>query len=404
MGHRIADLGGTAMDPIRFLRPLATDRTVSLVDLVLTHLHRRLGIQVALLPHPGRIGHLAGHLDTYLRRRATGLEPKGDPLIVVSDEPANRTLFRRFEREIDLVEAPKLFRALKALQSRTPGNPIWKDLPKGSYHHELFRKISGRISLTPRERRAARRTVERIGVPSGNAFVCFHSRGSAFLEQHGSGDRDWSYHDHRDSQVENFLPAACNLAEDGIAALRMGAVAEGRFEPPHPLVIDYASEHRTESRDIDLLGACKYFLGDSSGLTVTARALDRPIAATNWVPIGSLTFLNENDLFIPKKLYSRVEGRYLTYSEIIGTEFDSFGTDAAYEAAGLRVEENTPAEIQGLVREMNARLDGTWETTKEDEHLQRKWWSLFPEDHRASTCPARIGTHFLRENRELLET
>jgi hypothetical protein len=74
-----------------------------------------------------------------------------------------------------------------------------------------------------------------------------------------------------------------------------------------------------------------------------------------------------------------------------------------YTQAGIKLIANTPEEILGLAREMNERLDGAFEYTEEDEELQNRYHSLFQPHHRCYGTPARIGTEFLRQNRELLE-
>ena len=73
-----------------------------------------------------------------------------------------------------------------------------------------------------------------------------------------------------------------------------------------------------------------------------------------------------------------------------------------YKSAGIELIENTPEEITALALEMDARIDGTWITTDEDEKLQMRFWSIFPDNHPAKTCPSRIGAEFLRQNRDWL--
>lgn len=73
--------------------------------------------------------------------------------------------------------------------------------------------------------------------------------------------------------------------------------------------------------------------------------------------------------------------------------------------------ESTPGEIAAVVLEMEARLKGTWQTTGEDEELQRRFWEIYPVDARDSyqnrplhgKIRARIGSHFLRDNPECLK-
>ena len=63
--------------------------------------------------------------------------------------------------------------------------------------------------------------------------------------------------------------------------------------------------------------------------------------------------------------------------------------------------ENTPEEIKAVTIEMDNRLNGTWETTKDDEELQEHFRDLFGPDKLRSP-DLRIGTEYLRENRDLL--
>ena len=78
--------------------------------------------------------------------------------------------------------------------------------------------------------------------------------------------------------------------------------------------------------------------------------------------------------------------------------------------------ENSPEEIRDLAIEMDDRLNGNWNETKEDILLQEKFWSIFEENTKRldpkiilnsamSKIPnhgkikARFGTKFLRENK-----
>ena len=65
--------------------------------------------------------------------------------------------------------------------------------------------------------------------------------------------------------------------------------------------------------------------------------------------------------------------------------------------------DNTPDEILELTIEMNERLNGTFESTKEDEELQHLFRSLFAASNICDGVPSRIGTSFLRKNKKLLE-
>jgi hypothetical protein len=51
---------------------------------------------------------------------------------------------------------------------------------------------------------------------------------------------------------------------------------------------------------------------------------------------------------------------------------------------------------------MDERIKGTWQTTEEDEELQKRFWKLFTPNDLNKVFRARIGTEYLRQNRQLL--
>lgn len=365
----------------------------------------KAGIRLGVLEHAGRIGHLTAHTFRYLQRRALGLEPSREQLLVFCDRPANRALLRILQRELTIIQSPLLFRAARRLKIHDPTNPVWKELPGGFMEFDRALRAGPPVSLTAQEEAAGRAGLEAMGLDPRVPFVCFHARDSAYLDkvQAHRGAGGWSYHNHRNGNIENILPAAKWLAEKGIPALRMGAIVEAALPDVHPLVIDYATKHRRDFMDVYLLARCLFFIGNTAGPLVTASMLGTPIAALNWIPWGTLSFWGRNNFFIPKKLFSESKGRYLTFPEVIGTAIDSFPTDAHYEEAGIRVEENTADEILAFIQEMHRRLEGTWLETAQDELLRVRYEVLFGNGHRAAGSPGMIATSFLRSHKELLE-
>ena len=110
-----------------------------------------------------------------------------------------------------------------------------------------------------------------------------------------------------------------------------------------------------------------------------------------------------NYLLIPKKLWFIEDSRFLTFREIIESGFGWFQDNDQYEEHGIQVVENTPEEITDVVEEMDARLNGKWQTTDEDEELQQRFWEVFNHSHLHGSISARVGAVFLRQNQDLLE-
>ena len=82
-----------------------------------------------------------------------------------------------------------------------------------------------------------------------------------------------------------------------------------------------------------------------------------------------------------------------------------YGAEKLHDKWGIEVIKNTPEEILDAVIEMEGRLNGTWQTTEEDNELQRRFWSSFKSSKHHNSdgkLRGRIGANFLRENKMLL--
>ena len=181
------------------------------------------------------------------------------------------------------------------------------------------------------------------------------------------------------------------------------AVAEKLPDLNNSRIIDYASYYRTDFGDIYLSAKCKFFLGNGAGLLCVPYIFHVPVAMANNIPMNLSPSPRKGDLFIPKKIWSIKEKRFLTFREIVESGIGDYIYSEQYAKAGVKPVENTANEILDLAIEMNERLDGTFKTTEEDEELQKKFHSLFKLHHQCYGTPVRIGTKFLRENKELLE-
>ena len=99
-----------------------------------------------------------------------------------------------------------------------------------------------------------------------------------------------------------------------------------------------------------------------------------------------------------QKVWLERENRLATVGEMVAMG-DSFSDERHQERLGVRLVKNTAEEILAACDEMEARLNGTWVTTEEDEILQKKYWDLICDSGHHG---GRIGAQFLRDNQDLL--
>ena len=72
-------------------------------------------------------------------------------------------------------------------------------------------------------------------------------------------------------------------------------------------------------------------------------------------------------LSIFSKYWLRSEKRFLKIPEILETGAGRLLGGQDYEKWGIEVIKNTPDQILDVVIEMEGRLDGTWQTTDDDD-------------------------------------
>lgn len=348
-------------------------------------------------------GHLAANTEMYLCRRDAGMDnPRAIDIFYHTSPVRNQQLKKMWDRALHV---SYLACPLDSLNRLLPGGERhvipWP--PRGDRDiHGLLRRTSVHLSFTPEEERRGLAALRELGIPDGTSFVCFHARDSAYLSA-AHPKPNWHYHDFQDSSIHNHVPAAEELTHRGYFAIRMGAIVKEALTTTNPMIIDYATSHRSDFLDIYLSAKCHFFIGGASGMNSLASIFRRPVAWANWVMLEEVPTWGPNDLFIPKKLWLREERRFLTFREILNSEVGRFNQSEQYEQRGIKLVENTPEEITALAVEMDERLKGTWQTTEEDEELQRSFWSLFKPSELHGTIVSRIGAGFLRQNQELLD-
>jgi len=272
------------------------------------------------------------------------------------------------------------------------------------------------FKFTNEEQELGQKKLWEMGIPEGSPFICFHARDSSYLNRLSDEnvyyhEKNWDYHNYRDSRIENYLLAADELTKRGYYLIRMGSAVDRTLATSNPKIIDYASKYRSDFMDIYLSANCFFFIGSYTGLLQVPQIFRRPIACVNAMPFGAIFAFRDDYLHIPKKFWLPNEGRYMKTSEIFRSGADWFYYSQQYDDQHIELIENSPEEIRDLTLEMEERLKGVWTMPSEDENLQGRFWSLFkfnPKEFDGnidyhSKIKARIGAKFLQQNRYLTE-
>lgn len=355
-----------------------------------------------------RVGHFAANTEVYLCERDASINVPRQPFVDIwYHMPAicNTQLKKMWDRTLYVLPAAMVepvYRLSRLLPGRKAHMIPWR-IDQARDVHNVLARIPPHLSFLPQEEEQGQTGLLAMGLPVGASFICFHARDSAYLKIIYP-NLDTLYHDYRDSSIYNYVAAANELTRRGYYAIRMGAVVKEALNISNSRIIDYATNgKRTDLMDIYLGAKCAFFISSGTGIDAVPEIFRRPIMFVNLVPLEYAHTWNANHLFIPKKHWLRDEHRFMTFREILDSGAGRFLQSEQFEQRGIELIENTPEEIAGLAIEMNERLKETWQTTEEDEELQRCFWSLYKPSELHGKIVSRIGAEFLRQHRDWLE-
>jgi putative glycosyltransferase (TIGR04372 family) len=233
------------------------------------------------------------------------------------------------------------------------------------------------LSFSSNEQTEGNRFLRKLGLSPNDKFVCLNVRDEVFLRQSEpigwTKNRDWSYHNYRDSDISTYVQAAEALAEMGYTVFRMGALVKEPLVSKHPRVIDYAANGmRTEFLDIFLGAHCTFCISTGTGWDSVPTIFRRPIMFVNHLPIFGSSAITLPIMLYPKLL---VDQRTLTaqsLTELIQRDLSTPHNSAAYADAGVEIRDLSSEELVEAVTEMAQRVEGTFVETPEQKEMQAK--------------------------------
>jgi putative glycosyltransferase (TIGR04372 family) len=273
----------------------------------------------------------------------------------------------------------------------------------------LLDRFPPHLDFTEEEEAQGESCLRTMGIPVGAPFVCLIVRDSAYLDDHRPGS--WRYHDYRDSDIQNYVLAAEELADRGYFVLRMGSDVVEAMPSNHPRVIDYATNGmRNDFMDIYLGARCEFCISSACGFDCVPLIFRRPVVSVNVVPVGCLWTSGAQLISITRHYYSADAERDLTLREIFTQGAGFYMETNDYDSKDIQLIENTPEEVRDIAVEMDERLRGRWQTLEGDEALQTVFWEVFHADSRKGNgkplhgeIHSRYGAAFLRDNPEWLD-
>lgn len=357
-----------------------------------------------------RIGHLALNPELYLRRTRLkaggGAGGRAELSLFVSGKPANLQLLQMWKRVLRIYQAPLLHAMLRATHRLWLSSPFFEPLSMNSNEFFEFNASGPSLFFTEVEEGRGASELKQLGIDiKQDWFVCVFARDSAYLTTTYPDAGDWSYHDHRDADIDSFDLAINEIVRRGGFVVRMGSHVNKPLHVTSDRVIDYAVVARNDFMDIFLTAKCRFFLGTTSGLADLAMIFDRPRLSVNSVPFGWAPF-GKACLFIPKLICDPATGVKYSFGHLLqafSLRSDRNIWDGHWALTqGYQHLDNTAEEVLDVTVEMLERLDKCYVASPDDEERQHKYRQLIPSGHWSAGIATPIGAKFIKKYQELL--
>ena len=267
----------------------------------------------------------------------------------------------------------------------------------------LIEKSDVHLKFTAEEIVQAKLDMKKMGIEKTDSYVCILDRSQKYLES-TFPQINWKYHTYRNVSIEDYMLASEELTNRSYYVVRMGSIVDDLMRTDNPRIIEYAYKgYRTELLDIYLCANCHFFVSCGTGLDAVPWFFKRPSVYVNAVPLEDISTWSPRCITIFKKHWLKKEKRFMTVREILESGIGRFALTEKFSSMGIELIENSQEEVLDVCIEMDERLKGNWQTTDEDEELQKRFWDMFPKSELHGEFRARIGAEFLRQNSALLD-
>ena len=343
-------------------------------------------------------------MDYYLKRRLAYGSRVHAVFLANKPHMANAYLGRLLARAFGaprthIIMSRWLCRVLEPLERRLFfAGPQAKLTQHPADYHDLNARCTFHVEqwVAAAERTRAREAMEALGLPRDARFVCVHAREAGFK----AAVQPDGHNTYRDVDIATYGPALEHLIEEGYWIVRMGEPTVAPL-PAMPRAIDYArSPLKSDWLDVVLVAECEFLLGCNSGFSQLAHLFNKRALWTNSIPVEMCPW-DDLALWIPKLIFSRREGRLLSFPEIVSRGIGQYHRTEQYAAEALEPQANAPEDILEATRELCRWIRGE-APTAEDRQAQEAFTRLFPPHYNAHGTGARICASFLRAHAELM--
>jgi putative glycosyltransferase (TIGR04372 family) len=353
-----------------------------------------------------RLAHMLSMTGYYLRKRQLDSNNVlGNDILVCAESVCNEVYLNMINEQVTVIKSDFLKKLIDATVKYKPDTPAIKELKGILYDPEVYEITTSPFIIKEEQKSKGINLLKEMGVPLDAPVICFAVRDKAYLNK-SSPENGWNYHDFRNGSLDSYIKMAEELTKEGFWMIRMGSVVESGINSTNPMIIDYASNYRTDFGDVFLGNWCYLFVSDTSGITHLAQSQGNGGVRGN-LGMGDVFSPWPNFLSLPLLYRDRSTKKILTFKDTIKENVHNMYRSEEFEKAGLEIIYNTAEELKNAVIERHLKINGDWEPEISDIELQDEFFNIYPDDFCVSVANFKkiprkshspISTSFLRKH------
>ena len=240
-------------------------------------------------------------------------------------------------------------------------------------------------------------------------FVTLIIRDKAYLKK--IFKRDYSYHDYRNGNIEDYDAACQALTQIGYHVFRMGNHVEKKFQTNNSMIIDYATNgNRSAFLDIYLASKCEFTISNSTGWDALPQIFRKPILFIDYAPVGLISTFSPKFMVTIRHHYSKELMRNLTLKEIFDYNLGFAYKSSHYDIKNIVLKNNTKEEIKNTILEMETFVKNSQFNNIDHSDNNLKFWKIYKamlKKHNSlelhGDIQARISSKFIENNKYLIK-
>ncbi len=265
-----------------------------------------------------------------------------------------------------------------------------------------------KLDLLPDEILKGKKILKQYNFNPNLKIVCITCRDKKYLKK--TNKTNFGYHNYRDSNINNLIPAIKLLLKKKFIVIRMGKIVEKKLKINHKNFIDYPFHPiKSDFMDFYLAKSCYLWIGNNTGLDELARLFRKPLMVTNMAPVGILKLGYRKSVFLTKKL--KYKKKIIGLSIIFKKQLNFMTNSKDYKKKKIELKENSSNEILNSLKNILMLIQNKWNISKKNFIIQNKFRnSLFHnvKKHKLDYIYCRkpeaiICSYFIKKNNWLLK-